>query len=334
MAVEVSDKGRTTFGIAADGDERARGWRERRRAWYQAGRGTDRAEPRPLGGPITIPAMREVREMRDAGGPAPAGTRQDAVFAQTNGLVVFGGAVIATLCVAWPPSRFEYRAGQARVYGLETWWMLGLFLVAGLAMSPPPGAVRRVAASVAGCCGAVAIGTGLVAQRRWFTAGGFNTHATNEAGLRVLAVVLAMAGAVVVGTVAIDLARSATRWDALRLDAWLLVLLGAGVAVVVPLAMGWHGGNGTTQVGAHALMYGLPWGGAIAASALFDRLARRAIAGAVAATAAPLLLTEAMIDTLHTEVGALLAILAAATAVVVDLVVRPSGTVELGGAAA
>lgn len=238
-------------------------------------------------------------------------------------VVVFGASVLALVCIVYPPSGFQYRQGQSRVYGLETWWAVALFVAAGAVAALAPLAWRRLAQVAAGTCGLVVAGTGAVAFRRWYTAGGFNTHAANETGLRMLAVLLTCCGVVAVGAVAIDLARSARRRDELGLDAALLLLLGAGVAVVVPFAMGWSRGAGATQVGAHGLMYGLPWGAAIAGSAFLTRPQRWVAAAAVAATAAPLLVTEALIPTQRTEVGAALAIAAAIAAVAID-VVRPA----------
>src|SRR5690606_869659 len=156
--------------------------------------------------------------------------------------------------------------------------------VAGTATALAPAAWRRSAQVAAGVCGLVVAGTGAVAFRRWYTAGGFNTHATNETGLRMLAVLLACCGVVAVGAVAIDLARSARRLDGLGLDAALLVVLGAAVAAVVPSAMGWSRGAGATQVGARGLMYGLPWGATIAGSAFLARSQRWVAAALVAAT--------------------------------------------------
>ena len=35
-------------------------------------------------------------------------------------VVVFGASVLAQVCIVYPPSGFQYRPSQSRVYGLET----------------------------------------------------------------------------------------------------------------------------------------------------------------------------------------------------------------------
>lgn len=208
---------------------------------------------------------------------------------------VTGGAIVAAVAVACPPRDFEYRQGQSRVYGTETWWVLALLAV-GAALIVVRPALRGVGAAIAAVAAVQLVGTGLVAHRRWMTSGGLLQPAANLGTLRLLASVLsAVASLVVAAAVYVLRAERALAPPGRRRFVAPAVIGGIAVAALVPLGMGWEPGNGTTQVGAHALMYGIPWGLAIAGSAALRPRPRIAAIAAVLVSALTLLWWKPMI---------------------------------------
>jgi hypothetical protein len=118
-------------------------------------------------------------------------------------------------------------------------------------------------------------GTGVTAHRRWYTSGGFVAPAKNLDDLRLMAVVLAVAGALAAA------AGLVTLWPVLlpRLGP-VAVALSLVAVVGVPLVMGHDPGSGLlTSTGAHTLMYGFPWSLAVLIVATTEGALNRAVIG-------------------------------------------------------
>jgi hypothetical protein len=170
------------------------------------------------------------------------------------GRVLIGCGMVSLGAAFFPPTNYSYTSTQTSIYDWSS-QMQAVILVAAAQLA----------------------GTGIVAHRRWFTSGGFGSHASNEPLLRLLALMMASAGAIAVGLLSWIL------WvdGALRFRGWIravtAVAIGVTVAVMVPLQMGYEPFNRTTQLGAHALMHSLPWALVIALSGWLDW--RAALAG-------------------------------------------------------
>lgn len=218
------------------------------------------------------------------------------------------GAAIATVAVWWPPDQYDYRGDQRRVYGTETWWLLVLVLAGALAIAFGPALQRAVGAALSAVAALQLAGTGVVAHRRWFTSGGFGSHAANETTLRWLAIALTVATlAIVVSCVSVLFDDGAVVSARARRSIPVIVAGGA-TAILVPLAMGWEPGARTTQAGAHALMYGLPWGIAIACSAFLRYRERLVTVASLAVSSVPVVLWTPMIPGDHIRLGPLVLI--------------------------
>jgi hypothetical protein len=220
------------------------------------------------------------------------------------GWLLIGCAIVATVAVAWPPDRFKYRPGQSRVYGVETGWVVALLWAGVVVVAIAPAMFRCVGAAVTAVAALQLAGTGVVAWRRWFTSGGIINPALNQSTLRALAIVLSVAAVVMVAmSVAVLVDAGAVELRRRAGKAVPVVVIGVAVAIGVPLAMGWEAGNRTTQGGAHALMYGLPWGMAIAGSVFLRYRERLATISAVALSAATLLFAKPMIHANNERLG-------------------------------
>lgn len=240
-------------------------------------------------------------------------------------MVVIACALCAGLAAAVPPTGgYDYAANDRSVYDVSTVFLLSLLLVAGVGVMFADRVVRRIMAVIGFAAATQLVGTGLVAWRRWHTSAGFGTKALNEELLRFLSLCLAAAGSI--GAVACLTALWGDR--ALRrirpVDALLVVgaIVAAVVAVAVPIAMGHEAGARLTQVGAHALMYGLPWGLALLLGALVDRTSAIAAALVVLISAMALLGDIVMIPAPRADAGFAVAAVAVAVLVVAALLDR------------
>lgn len=232
-------------------------------------------------------------------------------------------AAIAVVIVRWPIE--PYLSGvpsggalQDRVYEAETWWLialLGLAAVIGLI-------VERARPACALLCGGFALGlagTGVVAVRRWNTSKGFGTTAGNLGELRVLAAALAL----VAGAAAIACLFAVLSAHRPVVDAGTASQVVAAVAIVVgvPLAMGWEfHSTRTTQFGAHALMYAIPWAATLVAGA-FDPALRRVALAAPLLAGALLATGDAMIPGRDVRAGYVVAAGIVAVCLVVQSIV-------------
>ncbi len=204
------------------------------------------------------------------------------------GWMMLACAALAAVAVATPPTGgYSYTGDQTSVYDWSIWLEVGMLTAAGLVLI----AVKsgRIGAAIVGISsGAQLAGTGIVAHRRWFTSGGFGAHAANERVLRAAAVGLAAIGVVVVVMClyVIWLHRDRSARTGPHLIA-LTAVLAVGVAVLVPIVMGHEVSSRRTQMGAHALMYSLPWAFVVLLTAWLDRRAALVTAGAITVSALP-----------------------------------------------
>jgi hypothetical protein len=195
------------------------------------------------------------------------------------GRVLIGCGMVSIVAVFFPPTNYSYTSTQTSIYDWSS-QMQAVILVAAAAWVWRHLDHRGLAAVVGIIAAAQLTGTGIVAHRRWYTSGGFGSHASNEPLLRLLALMMASAGAIAVGLLSWIL------WvdGALRFRGWIravtAVAIGVTVAAVVPLQMRYEPFNRTTQLGAHALMHSLPWALVIAVSGWLDW--RAALAGLAA----------------------------------------------------
>lgn len=207
-------------------------------------------------------------------------------------------AVVGAVCVFWPIDALQLQASsvvQPSVYEAETAWLL--VILAGAAVV---GLVRRpfidVGVTVCFCAALGLVGTGVSAYRRWNTSKGFSVPAGNLSELRALSLVLAavMTAAVLAAMFALRARFAATAHE--RTDTELAHVAAAiAIAVTVPLAMGWEPDNRTTQLGAHLLMYGLPWAGAALIGSIGSERTRAAALATPIAAGAILFVTDPMI---------------------------------------
>jgi hypothetical protein len=240
-------------------------------------------------------------------------------------------ALVAAVAVAWPPrGGYAYKAGQRSVYDWSTWMQVALLTAAGLALPIGHGirVVRRAACMVAVASGAQLAGAGVVAFRRWITSGGFGTRATNPTQLRAACVVLVLAGLVAgaVGFTTMWHDRTIKRRPH-RVAPVATFFVGCILAVWLPFAIGYEPANRTTQVGAHALMYSLPWAAVLVLSGWVDRITAYIGAAVVVLSAVPLRTDAVMIPAPDARRGFVLALFAALAAVVGVGPPRPPVTV-------
>jgi hypothetical protein len=238
-------------------------------------------------------------------------------------MVVLAAAMVAVFAAAVPPTGgYSYGRGDRSVYDLSTVFLLSLLLVGGVSMLFADRAARRVGAILGLAAGAQLAGTGVVAFRRWHTSGGFTNAADNEGLLRVLAIVLAGAGATAALVSLVVLHREGVfagvgRRRGLAIAA---AVAAVGLAIAVPLAMGHdYGGERLMQGGAHALMYGLPWAVVLFVGALADRISAIAAALVVIASAFPLLDEVLMIPASRPSAGFVVAAIAASAVAITAL---------------
>lgn len=214
-------------------------------------------------------------------------------------------ALVALRLVGWPID-----GDQSSPYRGETWFVAGLMAASsGMALAVQRWARQLLA--LAAACAIQLVGTGIVAHRRWFTSVGFGSSypADNLADLRTVAVLLSVVAAIV------TLGALAALWVTRDVGtlAWWRIAIGAALALLAPLAMGWEASARTTQLGAHGLMYGA-WGVGLAVAAVLPTPHRRVVDAALVACGAATLLSGPMIPAPRTWLG--VAVLVIAVAVV------------------
>ena len=200
-------------------------------------------------------------------------------------------------------------------------WVFALTLgVAGVALVV--GAGPEVA-GVAGVASLQLAGTGLVAVKHWRPYMGMAGTYEHLAVLQLLAGLLALAGFVaVVVCLAVLVGARAFPVPARPLVLWPSVVAGGVFLVAVPVLVG-RGDPETTDVsslGAFALLYGVPWGLSVAATAWMVRHTAVAVLAAVLGSTLVVAVTKPMVDIVFTSPTSVF--VSAAAAVVVVLAVR------------
>jgi hypothetical protein len=234
--------------------------------------------------------------------------------------IVLACAGVAAAVVAWQPSgAYRYLPDQRSLYDWSSWLSIGLLAAAGVAWLCAPSVrfVHRAAAVVAVAAGAQLAGTGVVAWRRWMTSAGWASPAGNTTTLRSLAVVLAVAGGVAALAGLSAMWRDGTiKRRPRRLAPVATLAVGAVVAVWLPFTIGYDASNRLTQVGAHALMYSLPWALVIVLVGWVDRITAYVGLGVVVLSAVPLLSDTLMVPAPHADRGFTIVLFAAIAALV------------------
>lgn len=213
-------------------------------------------------------------------------------------LVVVAAAVLAVMVQthgknygsSWNPGI----SGELSLFSWAHWILVALVLGAGLTLV---GATNPTVAAVAAASGlgpaALLLGAGIVARRRWHPVAGMSGSGiwANQRMIEIIAVLGALAAAAavltflrVLGASRRELSMSSSNSTAGR----FCVVIGALVAVSLPLllAIGDPHAQDKTSLGAFALLWSLPWGGALALSGWLPRPAAVATGLAVAVSAA------------------------------------------------
>jgi hypothetical protein len=178
-------------------------------------------------------------------------------------------------------------AGEFAVFGWSHWALLAILVAAGIRLIR--GANPPVAAAVALVVAAQFAGAGIVAQHHWRGAAGPGCgYWTNLHLIKTIAILGAVAAGVAVLTLLRVLAVSRrTQAEGISTVGRVSVAVGAFVAVSLPLllAIGDGDGHDLTSLGAFALAWSLPWGGALALTAWLPRAAAVATGLTVAVSA-------------------------------------------------
>lgn len=195
----------------------------------------------------------------------------------SGGLLV-GCALAAAGAAAVPVGALPGATARHAAHASPVLWVLVAALgAAGLLVLRRP-AARRRAAAVAAVLAAQVAALGAAGVREW--------SARDEPAAAVaLAAGVAVAGALAVcAAVALLWREPDLGWAGLRPRRPGLVVAGAVVAAVLPVAVAGHDA-GPAALGGYALTWSLPWGLGLAAAGWLGPRTGRAAAGAVAASA-------------------------------------------------
>ena len=200
-------------------------------------------------------------------------------------------------------------------------WVFALALgVAGVALVVGAG---PAVAGVGGVASLQLAGTGLVAVKHWRPYMGMAGTYEHLAVLQLLAGLLALAAFVaVVVCLAVLVGAGAFPVPARPLVVWSSVVVGGVLLATVPVLVG-RGDPETMDVsslGAFALVYGVPWGLSVAASAWMVQRTAVAVLAAVLGSTLLAAATKPMVDIVFTSPTS--AFVSASAAVVVVLAVR------------
>jgi hypothetical protein len=221
-----------------------------------------------------------------------------AAYSRRAGLLVVGAAAVVVVMLqthgrshgrAWHPGF----TGGLSLFSWVHWILVALVIGAGLLLVLATNStVAAVAAAVALGPAAQLLGAGIVAHRRWRPVGGFGAGPwANQRAIEIIAVLGALAAAVAVLTFLRVLAASRRALPTpsdISTAGRVSVVIGALVAVSLPLLLtiGDPDAHDITSLGAFALLWSLPWGGALALTAWLPRAAAVATGLTVAVSAA------------------------------------------------
>ena len=226
------------------------------------------------------------------------------------GGILLGACLASFLALATKdtPNDPTLNAYAGTLYSWTSWVLAGSLALAGLVLlvgSGGPSALLHAAAAVGLVAAAQLSGTGVVAVKHWQPYTGMQGSGAHLPQLRLLAAAMACAGLASAGAVVwLLVAEHALPSGVGRWARTASVVAGLAIAVVVPLGMG-AGDPQTmdfTSLGAYALIYGLPWGGAVLLSAWLTRAAALAALGAVLASIALALVGPQMEALLYSAV--------------------------------
>lgn len=200
-------------------------------------------------------------------------------------LLALGG--LSLMCMSFGASGSAWNSPT--IYTKIQFVLAGVLTLLGLL----PLMLSRVLAATAATAGVVAAqltGAGVVAFQHWRPAVGIRSFAfSNYLMVRSLAVVLALAGLVATAGAVMTLSRRGA-FSGTRLNTparRCIIAIGAAVVVVTPfvLGFGYRSSLDITSLGASVLLYSLPMGGGLIATAWLARTPAFAAVGTVAASA-------------------------------------------------
>ncbi len=158
---------------------------------------------------------------------------------------------------------FTYPSGWSKQSIYDSTILLSVAVLASCAiiLAMSRSVFARRAAFVVGFAASVQIaGTGAVAYRRWLTSSGFTAEPENFRTMRGLAASLVIGGIACAGAAVLALWGDRASHPPLARNLAVAAVCTVAVAAAVPLAMGYDAASGrATALGAHALMYGMPW---------------------------------------------------------------------------
>jgi len=216
-----------------------------------------------------------------------------AAYSRRAGVIVAAAVAVLSLTVQthgmcagspWNPGL----AGEFAVFGWSHWALLAILAVAGVMLIR--GTQAPVAAAVGLVVAAQFAGAGIVAAHHWRGAAGPGCGIwTNQHLIKSLAIL--GAAAAIVAVLSLLRVLAATRRPlptGISTAGRISVIAGAVVAVSLPLllAIGDPYAHDKTSLGAFALAWSLPWGGALALTAWLPRAAAVATGLTVAVSAA------------------------------------------------
>lgn len=221
------------------------------------------------------------------------------------GVVLVVAAVVSAGVLAFRGDVFNAAGGivQGSIYLDASWVLVAVLCMSGVAVllgAHAPGAgVGAVAALQL-------TGTGVVAVKHWRPAMGMGGTYDHLAALQAAAALLALVGLVCVGVcVALLVRGQAVAVQPSSIVLWSSLVVGALLLVSVPLLVGRTDPEtmDLSSLGAFALMYGLPWGVAVIASAWLPRSTALAVLVAVLGSTVLVAATTPMADIVFTSVG-------------------------------
>ncbi|MEV4410850.1 hypothetical protein [Catellatospora sp. NPDC049609] len=206
------------------------------------------------------------------------------------GTIALCAASFSLIVLVVPGHVAVFHDHWASLYGPGHWALCAVLAGSGLALRIARPAVAGVAATAGALAAGQLAATGVWAVRHWEPFTGMGGAGESILGiLRPLAVGLAVAGATAAAACVLAL-RAAGAWDPAASGPRRLapVAIGALLSVGLPILL-LGGLTPITLLGTYGLLFGLPWGAAVAATGLLRRDA--AITAGAMATVGPLAVT-------------------------------------------